>query len=73
MEKLVSELGIEVVPVTSEVARTVALTYGVWGMGNHPAGLNFGDCFVHVVAGSRQCALLYVGDDFTATGIPSVL
>lgn len=73
MEQLVSELDIEVVAVTAEFSRVVALAYGIWGKGNHPAGLNFGDCFAYVLAGSKRCPLLYVGADFAATKITSAL
>jgi ribonuclease VapC len=39
----------------------------------HKADLNFGDCFVYAHAQHRSEALLFVGDDFTHTDVPSAL
>ncbi len=66
---MISGLGIEIVPVTEAAARRVADAYGKWGKGVHPAGLNFGDCFAYSLAAERDCALLYVGDDFSRTDV----
>ena len=37
------------------------------------ADLNFGDCFAYAHAQARGEALLFVGDDFTHTDVPSAL
>jgi len=73
VERLIDELGLEVVPVTASLAHEVAAAYGPWGKGNHPAGLNFGDCFAYALARERRCALLFVGNDFARTDIASAL
>ena len=73
MAGLVDGLGLEIVSVSLAVARRVAESYALWGKGVHPAGLNFGDCFAYEVARTRDCPLLYVGDDFARTDIASVL
>lgn len=39
----------------------------------HRADLNFGDCFAYAHAQARSEPLLFVGDDFTHTDVPSVL
>jgi ribonuclease VapC len=39
----------------------------------HRADLNFGDCFAYAHAQARREALLFVGDDFTHTDVPSAL
>jgi ribonuclease VapC len=39
----------------------------------HPAALNFGDCFAYEVAKEHGCRLLYVGDGFRKTDVDSVL
>jgi ribonuclease VapC len=70
MEALIGGLSFEVIPVTEPFARQVAAAYAQWGKGNHPAGLNFGDCFAYVAAKERACDLLYVGDDFSRAGFP---
>ena len=73
MAELVDGLGLEIVNVSSAVARRVAKCYAQWGKGVSPAGLNFGDCFAYEVANTRDCPLLYVGEDFARTDIASVL
>lgn len=72
MEALIGGLSFEVIPVTEPFARRVAEAYAHWGKGNHPAGLNFGDCFTYVAAKERGCDVLYVGDDFSRAGFPRV-
>lgn len=69
MARLLDGLGFEFVPVTPESARRVAAAYERWGKGQHPASLNFGDCFAYEVAKSHRCRLLYVGDDFRRTDL----
>jgi len=69
MQQLIDGLGFEIVSVTAAVARRVAQAYENWGRGQHPAGLNFGDCFAYALASERNCRLLYVGEDFSKTDI----
>ncbi len=73
MGRLLDGLGFEQVAVTPAAARGVAQAYARWGEGLHPAALNFGDCFAYQLATSRDCALLYVGDDFGRTDVRVVL
>ncbi len=73
MARLIEEVGLEVVPLTPAAARRVAGAYAAWGKGVHPAGLNFGDCFAYELAKERDCALLYVGQDFAKTDVATVL
>lgn len=70
---IVEGLPLDVRPVTAESARRVTHAYETWGRGNHPAGLNFGDCFAYEVAKENACPLLFVGDDFSRTDLDSVL
>jgi ribonuclease VapC len=69
----IRELGIEIVPVTAASAKRSAEAYAHWGKGIHPANLNYGDCFAYELAKTRQCPLLFVGNDFMQTDIKSVL
>ena len=69
MERLIEELGFEVVGVTHASARRAARAYGRWGKGVYGAALNFGDCFAYAAAEERGCPLLYVGDDFAHTDV----
>ncbi|MDM7946159.1 MAG: type II toxin-antitoxin system VapC family toxin [Oceanibaculum nanhaiense] len=73
VDALISGLGFEVVPVTADSARRIADAYGHWGKGVHPAALNYGDCFAYAIAMEHGCPLLYVGNDFSFTDVPSVL
>jgi ribonuclease VapC len=73
MERLIGELGFEIVSVTPASARRIAQVYEKWGKGAHPAALNFGDCFAYEVAKEHGCRLLYVGEDFAKTDVEGVL
>ena len=73
VERLINELGLEVVALTPAAARGVADAYERWGKGVHRAALNFGDCFAYSLAKEKGCRLLYVGSDFGKTDIVSVL
>ena len=69
MTRLIDELGIEVIAVTSASAWRAAKAYDRWGKGVDRAGLNFGDCFAYELAITESCPLLFVGDDFTRTDV----
>jgi ribonuclease VapC len=73
MQRLLDGIHCRVVPVTAASAMTIGEIYRQWGKGLHPAGLNFGDCFVYAVAKQHDCPLLFIGDDFARTDIESVL
>lgn len=73
MERLVAELGFEIVSLTPASARRLADAYSRWGKGVHPAGLNFGDCFAYTLAKEHDCPLLFVGRDFAATDVRPAL
>jgi ribonuclease VapC len=44
-----------------------------FGKGRHPAGLNYGDCFAYALAKATGEPLLFKGDDFARTDIPSAV
>lgn len=69
MDALLERLDIEIVPATYATADRTAIAYQQWGKGNHPAGLNFGDCFAYVLAKELGCPLLFVGNDFARTDV----
>lgn len=62
---------IELEPVTPEQAQTARQAWRRFGKGNHPAGLNFGDCFAYALAKDTQEPLLFKGRDFELTDIPA--
>ena len=61
--------GIALVPVMAEHIDTARLAWRRFGKGNHPAGLNFGDCFAYALAKTTGEPLLFKGDDFALTDI----
>ena len=73
MTRLIEGLGFEIVSVTPAAARRIAVAYGRWGKGVHPAALNWGDCFAYELAEEHGCPLLFVGADFAATDIVGAL
>lgn len=64
---------IELVSVNLEQAHAARLAWRRYGKGNHPAGLNFGDCFAYALAGIAGESLLYKGHDFALTDVESPL
>ena len=60
---------IEIVPVTPEHAQAARRAWRRFGKGNHPAGLNFGDCFAYALAEAEREPLLFKGRDFALTDI----
>lgn len=47
--------------------------YAQYGKGRHPAGLNMGDCFAYACRSGQWAKLLFKGEDFTKTDIPSAV
>ena len=60
---------IELVAVTAEQAQAARRAWRRFGKGNHPAGLNFGDCFAYALAKTNNEPLLFKGEDFARTDI----
>jgi ribonuclease VapC len=68
--ELCALLKIEVIsfdPSMVEIARSAYQRYGKGT--DHPAQLNFGDCFSYALAKSRDDTLLFVGSDFAQTDL----
>ena len=61
--------GIITEPVSVEQAHLARQAFHDFGMGRHPAGLNFGDCFAYALAKLTGEALLFKGEDFNQTDI----
>ena len=60
---------IELVPVTIEHFDSARRAWRRFGKGNHPAALNFGDCFAYALAETTGEPLLFKGHDFVQTDI----
>ena len=69
LDSFVETAEIELMPVTTEQALAARLAWRRYGKGNHPAGLNFGDCFAYALAEVSQEPLLFKGDDFPLTDV----
>ena len=68
-DELLATAMVELIPFTLEQAqwaRHARLTYGI---GHHPARLNFGDCFAYALAKVTGEPLLFKGDDFSRTDV----
>jgi len=60
---------LQIVPVDGEQAEIARSAWRKFGKGNHPAGLNFGDCFAYALAKASGEPLLARGNDFGLTDI----
>ena len=69
LDTLLEHAEVELVPVTVEHLEAARRAWRRFGKGNHPAALNFGDCFAYAVAKTMGEALLFKGEDFAQTDI----
>lgn len=69
LDLLVHRAGFEIVPVSVDQVEIARAAYRRFGRGNHPAALNFGDCFAYALARSTGEPLLFKGDDFGRTDL----
>jgi ribonuclease VapC len=72
LDEFVASAGCDVVPVTRRQAQVARSAFRQFGKGNHPARLNFGDCFAYALARTSEEPLLYKGKDFSRTDIAAV-
>ena len=71
LEEIIDASAMIIAPVGE---RELELAWEAWrrfGKGRHPAALNMGDCFAYATAMQLGCALLFKGDDFSRTDVPS--
>ena len=69
LDLLLQEADIELTPVTREQVEAARRAWRRFGKGNHPAALNFGDCFAYALASTTGEPLLFKGDDFARTDV----
>lgn len=60
---------VDIVPFDSEQAEIARKAWRCYGKGNHPAQLNFGDCFAYALSKTSGERLLFKGNDFSQTDI----
>ncbi len=73
LQNFADEFRVEQVAFTPEHSKLATEAWTRFGKGNHPAGLNFGDCMSYATAKLANEPLLFVGDDFAKTDIRSAL
>lgn len=69
LDAFIQEAGIKLEAVTAQHAQAARRAWRRYGKGNHPAGLNFGDCFAYALAETKREPLLFKGADFDLTDI----
>lgn len=69
LARFLEEASVTVVPFTEAHFGTAVGAWLKYGKGQHPAGLNFGDCLSYAVAKLTEMPLLCVGDDFAQTDL----
>jgi ribonuclease VapC len=72
LDLLLHRAQIEIVAMNPDQADIARTAWRVYGKGNHPAGLNIGDCCAYALAKYSGEPLLFKGTDFSQTDIPSV-
>jgi ribonuclease VapC len=65
--------GIETIPFNAEQLVIARQAFRDFGKGQHPAGLNYGDCFSFALSKASGEPLLFKGSDFAKTDIRSAL
>lgn len=70
---MLSQNGVRIVPVDETTAKTAVAAWTRFGRGNHPAKLNYGDCFSYALAVTLGEPLLFKGEDFPQTDVRSAL
>ena len=69
LDTLLESAQIELVPVTVEHLEAARRAWRRFGKDNHPAALNFGDCFAYALAKATGEPLLFEGEDFAQTDV----
>lgn len=73
LDLLLYRVPIEQVGVTAEQVEVARIAFRTYGKGRHPAALNFGDCFPYALSKVSGEPLLFKGEDFAQTDVPSAI
>jgi ribonuclease VapC len=73
LDLFIDRAGIKLVSVDAEQAKVARRAYSRFGKGQHPAGLNYGDCFSYALASVLGEPLLFKGEDFSRTDVESAV
>ena len=72
LDLLLHRSQMEIVPMNSDQSEIARAAWRTYGKGNHPAGLNIGDCCAYALAKYSGEPLLFKGEDFSQTDIKPV-
>ena len=72
LDLLLHSAGIKIISFDADQVLLARAAYEKYGKGHHPAALNLGDCCSYALAMSAGQALLFKGNDFSQTDLPSV-
>lgn len=74
LDSFLLKSGMAVVEVSPRMGEIAFEAYRRYGRGTgHDASLNYGDCFSYALAKYLSAPLLFKGEDFSKTDIPSAL
>lgn len=69
LDELLTDWGIEIIPLSVRQARYGREAFETFGKGRHKARLNFGDCFSYALSKDTGAPLLCKGKDFALTDL----
>lgn len=72
LDLYLQKAGADVVPFDADQADVARRAFRRFGKGNHPAALNYGDCFAYALSTLSGEPLLFKGEDFSETDITAV-
>jgi len=73
LDLLLHRARIEIIALNSNQVELALAAWRKYGKGNHPAGLNIGDCCAYALAKYSGEPLLFKGNDFSQTNIRAVI
>ena len=73
LDEMLEIASVQLVAVTAEHAAAARRAWRRFGKGNHPAALDFGDCFAYALADITGEPLLFKGSDFARTDVKAAL
>ena len=71
LDEFLAAAEIAAAPISTDQLEVAREAWRRYGKGNHPAALNFGDCFAYALARAENEPLLFKGSDFVQTDIPA--
>ncbi|MGE7472296.1 type II toxin-antitoxin system VapC family toxin [Bosea sp. NPDC003192] len=66
-----SRMSIAVTPIDESQGDIAVSAFDRFGKGRHPAALNMGDCFAYACTVVHDARILFKGQDFSQTDLPS--